>query len=291
MYDNKKQELDRLEIFLDNRNEIAKHNQRYANKEVSYSTSTNEFSDLTDVEFLDMMTMSNLNASEIEYDVTFIGAANVMLPKFVDWRSKGAVTKVKSQGHCGSCWTFSATGALEGQQFRKTGKLVSLSEQNLLDCSQANGCKGGKKGHAFAYIKENGGIDTEKSYSYKGVEGKCHFDKNTVGAKCKGYTSIAKGDEMQLMNAVATVGPIAISICVRRSLRSYHRGVYYEPNCSFNKVNHAVLIVGYGTERGHDYWLVKNSWGKDWGNRGYIKMARNKKNNCGIATAAIYPLV
>ena len=222
-------------------------------------------------------------------------ADNVELPSQTDWRSQGAVTKVKSQGQCGSCWAFSVTGALEGQHFRKTGKLVSLSEQNLIDCSKKygnHGCNGGWMNNGFRYIKENGGIDTEDSYAYLGTDHQqCKFRKETIGATSTGYTVIPPNNEKQLLNAVATVGPITVAIQVTSSFQSYHGGVYYEPRCDPKKLNHAVLIVGYGSEGGHDYWLVKNSWGTSWGQEGYIKMARNKNNNCGIASAASYPLV
>lgn len=224
---------------------------------------------------------------------TFIYADNVELPTAIDWRSN-AVTPVKHQGKCGSCWSFSTTGALEGQHFRKNKKLVSLSEQNLVDCSKKgnHGCSGGWMNTAFQYIKDNGGIDTEKSYPYLGTDTqKCKFSKSSIGATCTGFTSIATADEKQLMNAVATVGPIAVAIQVTRSFQTYQSGVYYEVGCDPRKLNHAVLIVGYGTEGSNDYWLVKNSWGTQWGQDGYIKMSRNKNNNCGIASAASYPLV
>ena len=202
---------------------------------------------------------------------------------------------MKNQGQCGSCWSFSTTGSLEGQHFRKNNKLVSLSEQNLVDCSKAHGnhgCKGGWMNTAFEYIKQNGGIDTEQSYPYLGTDvGECKFSKSSIGATCTGYTSIKAGDEEQLKNAAATIGPIAVAIQVTSSFQSYHSGVYYEPACNPNQLNHAVLVVGYGNEGGHDYWLVKNSWGQGFGQDGYIKMARNKGNNCGIASAASYPLV
>ncbi|CAO1340688.1 unnamed protein product [Diamesa tonsa] len=291
VYDSQKEEIARLRIFLNNRKEIAKNNQKFAHHEVSYEMGTNQFSDLTTTEFLDMMTVKDLKLSEIKYDVTFIGAANVDLPSAVDWRTKGAVTPVKNQGHCGSCWTFSVTGAMEGQQFRKNNKLVSLSEQNLLDCSKSNGCKGGWMNNAFDYIKRNGGIDTEQSYPYRGVEGRCAFNKKNVGAICRGFSNIPRGNEESLKNAVATKGPIAVAINVGHSFQSYHSGVYYERACNPNQLNHAVLVVGYGSEGGKDYWLVKNSWGGGWGQDGYIKMARNKGNNCGIASAASFPLV
>ena len=205
------------------------------------------------------------------------------------------MTPVKNQGICGSCWAFSATGSLEGQYFRKNNKLVSLSEQNLIDCSKEhgnNGCEGGFSNLGFDYIKENGGIETEESYPYyRTDEQECKFNEKSIAATCTGYMSIKTGDEENLKNAVATIGPIAVAIQVTSSFVFYRSGVYYEPGCDPSKLNHAGLVVGYGNERGQDYWLVKNSWGENWGQDGYIKMARNKGNNCGIVSAASYPLV
>ncbi|GIZ03445.1 cathepsin L [Caerostris extrusa] len=154
------------------------------------------------------------------------------------------------------------------------------------------GCEGGWMDQGFDYIKKNKGIDTEESYPYTAQDGTCHFKKADVGATVTGYVDIPTGDEEALKQAVATIGPISVAIdAAHESFQTYQDGIYVEPECTTDQLDHAVLAVGYGTEDGSDYWLVKNSWGTTWGIKGYIKMARNKNNQCGIATKASYPLV
>ena len=147
--------------------------------------------------------------------------------------------------------------------------------------------------NAFRYIKANGGIDTEASYPYKAEDEKCHYKPKNKGATDRGFVDIATGNENQLQKAVATVGPVSVAIdASHQSFQLYAGGVYYEPECSPEQLDHGVLAVGYGTDdNGNDYWIVKNSWGDSWGAQGYILMARNRDNNCGIATQASYPLV
>ncbi|XP_053970902.1 procathepsin L [Hylaeus anthracinus] len=292
----------RMKIFLDNKHKIAKHNGNYEMKKVSYKLKMNKYGDMLHHEFVNTLNGFNksinhqLRFERLPLSATFIEPANVELPEVVDWREQGAVTPVKDQGHCGSCWAFSTTGALEGQHFRRTGVLVSLSEQNLIDCSGKygnNGCQGGMMDQAFQYIKDNGGVDTEITYPYEAENDKCRYNPKNSGAGDVGFTDIPQGNEKKLKAAIATVGPVSVAIdASHSSFQFYSEGVYYEPECSSEDLDHGVLAVGYGTdEDGQDYWLVKNSWGETWGDKGYIKMARNKMNHCGIATTASYPLV
>lgn len=168
-----------------------------------------------------------------------------------------------------SCWAFSTTGALEGQHFRKTKRLVSLSEQNLIDCSSAygnEGCDGGWIDSAFQYIKDNGGIDSENSYPYKAKERACKYKKKTSAADLRGFVNIPEGDEEQLMAAIATIGPISVAIdSSHESFQFYSGGVYYEPKChrSADQLDHAMLAVGFSTDKKRkEYFIVKNSWGE-----------------------------
>uniref|UniRef100_A0A804MNM4 Peptidase C1A papain C-terminal domain-containing protein n=1 Tax=Zea mays TaxID=4577 RepID=A0A804MNM4_MAIZE len=222
-------------------------------------------------------------------------AAAAAMPETKDWREDGIVSPVKNQGHCGSCWTFSTTGALEAAYTQATGKAISLSEQQLVDCGFAFnnfGCKGGLPSQAFEYIKYNGGLDTEESYPYQGVNGICQFKAENVGVKVLDSVNITLGAEDELKDAVGLVRPVSVAFEVISGFRLYKTGVYTSDHCGTTPmdVNHAVLAVGYGVENGVPYWLIKNSWGADWGDEGYFKMEMGK-NMCGVATCASYPVV
>jgi cathepsin L len=277
----------RYSVFRSNLDFIEKHN----SEGHSFTVGVNEYADLTLHEFVQNMNgLIVTRDAQGELHVPDLNAD----PETVDWRPLGYVTPIKNQGQCGSCWSFSATGSTEGVHFKATGQLVSLSEQNLVDCSKSygnNGCNGGLMDDAFKYIIANKGLDTEASYPYTAKDGVCHFTAADVGATISSFKDVPKGDENALMDAVATVGPISVAIdAAHSSFQLYKSGVYFEPACSPTRLDHGVLAVGYGSITGSDYWLVKNSWGMTWGDQGYIMMSRNKNNNCGIATMSSYPV-
>lgn len=290
----------RFKIFEANYKKVEMHNYLHTKGLKNYQLGLNEYADLEHAEFVKFMNgllpRNHTQRNSLDFVSYMAPLVQITVPDAVDWRSKGYVTPVKNQGRCGSCWSFSTTGALEGQHFRKTGKLVSLSEQNLVDCSGKygnNGCNGGLMDYAFQYVKENDGIDTEESYPYRAEQGKCHFKSSNIGATDSGFVDIPEGDEEKLKEAVASVGPISIAIdASHESFQLYSSGVYHEPGCHSDRLDHGVLVIGYGTTQdGQDYWIVKNSWGPTWGQGGYVYMSRNKGNQCGVASQASYPIV
>eukprot|EP01099_Mayorella_cantabrigiensis_P005873 TRINITY_DN4786_c0_g1_i1.p1 TRINITY_DN4786_c0_g1~~TRINITY_DN4786_c0_g1_i1.p1 ORF type:complete len:289 (-),score=71.26 TRINITY_DN4786_c0_g1_i1:84-848(-) len=219
------------------------------------------------------------------------------LPDSVDWRTKGVVNPVKDQGSCGSCWAFGAIGAVESQYAIQTGSLVSLSEQQLVDCSweRAHGCHGGWAQWAFDWMIKNQGLALESTYSYLGQNSWCKSYDKTSPVNVTGYYNVTSGDETALKEAVS-LQPVTVAIDASQlSFRFYSEGVYYEKDCKNDEesLDHVVLVVGYGVQDQTEehYWIVKNSWSTYWGNNGFIWMARDKGNNCGIATDATFPTV
>jgi cathepsin L len=251
----------------------------------------NKFADLTNAEYRKFYLGTKITVDPST--LTFVDSPTAVTR---DWRTSGAVTPIKDQGQCGSCWSFSTTGSVEGAHFQATKKLVSLSEQNLMDCSTAygnQGCNGGLMDSAFRYIIANKGIDTEASYPYTAKDGtSCRFSTANIGATIKSYTDVASKNEAALVKAI-DINPVSVAIdASKTSFQLYKAGVYYEPACSSTSLDHGVLAVGYGvTDDGAAtaYYIVKNSWGTGWGMNGYINMSRNRNNNCGIATSASYP--
>uniref|UniRef100_A0A1J3GGP8 Putative cysteine proteinase n=3 Tax=Noccaea caerulescens TaxID=107243 RepID=A0A1J3GGP8_NOCCA len=222
-------------------------------------------------------------------------SAGDVLPKSVDWRNEGAMTEVKDQGHCRSCWAFSAVGAVEGLNKIVTGELVTLSEQDLINCNKENnGCGGGKVETAYKFIVNNGGLGTNNDYPYEAVNGVCdgHLKENNKNViMIDGYENLPANNELALRKAVAHQPVTAVIDSSSREFQLYESGVF-DGTCGTN-LNHGVVVIGYGTENGRDYWIVRNSWGNTWGEAGYMKMARNIANPrglCGIAMRASYPL-
>ncbi|XAR50269.1 Zingipain [Bertholletia excelsa] len=217
------------------------------------------------------------------------------VPPSVDWRKKGAVTPVKDQGQCGSCWAFSTVAAVEGINKIKTNKLVSLSEQELIDCDtkQNQGCDGGLMDLAFDFINQKGGLTTEDDYPYRAEDGTCNVSKeNSPSVSIDGHENVPENDENALLKVVASQ-PVSVAIDAGSSdFQFYSEGVF-TGDCG-TELNHGVAIVGYGaTLDGTKYWVVKNSWGPEWGEKGYIRMQRGisaEEGLCGIAMEASYPI-
>lgn len=279
----------RYEVFTENVKLIRSAN----NKDLPYRLGLNKFADWTWEEFRRHSLGADQNCS-----ATLKGnhkLTDEALPLSKDWRDEGIVSAVKNQGHCGSCWTFSTTGSLEAAYAQAYGKNISLSEQQLVDCARAFnnfGCNGGLPSQAFQYIKYNGGLDTEEAYPYTAKDGECKFSSENVGIQVVDSVNITQGSEVELKHAVAFVRPVSVAFEVVSGFRFYKKGVYTSDTCGSTSmdVNHAVLAVGYGVENGTSYWLIKNSWGDDWGDSGYFKMEMGK-NMCGVATCASYPVV
>ncbi|CAF3392478.1 unnamed protein product [Rotaria socialis] len=300
------EEIHRFKIFANHVKMIIKHNVEHDLGLHTFRLGINKFATLTNEEFRQQYNGyrrpkdSRKQYSDIRHSHIF-SASYTTLPVSIDWRDRGIVTPVKDQAQCGSCWAFSTTGALEGFHARSSGKLVSLSEQQLVDCSSHwgnNGCNGGLMDNAFKYVHENKGIDDESTYPYVGKdEAACKFRRKSVASTCDGFVDIPQGNETALQEALAFQGPVSVAIdASQESFQFYVSGVYADEKCSSENLDHGVLAVGYGVTNDpvkgqQEYYIVKNSWSAAWGDKGFIKLARNKNNMCGISSAASYPIV
>ncbi|KAI1723209.1 papain family cysteine protease domain-containing protein [Ditylenchus destructor] len=205
------------------------------------------------------------------------------------------MSPVRNQGNCGSCWAISAAAALESHyQMALETESIQLSPQQLLDCaSDHDGCQGASVNKAFRYAKRNNGIEDETSYPYMALSGDCHIDstENWRNVRISNTKKLHDMDENDLKDTLAEVGPIVVAIDANApSFSLYSGGVYYDPECT-EDVNHAVLLVGYGSDQYGEYWLIKNSWGTAWGEEGYLRLARNRDNHCGVAVECSYPVI
>ncbi|KAJ4459671.1 putative Cysteine proteinase 3 [Paratrimastix pyriformis] len=281
----------RFNVFKNNLDYIEKFNAQ--NNGVVLAM--NQFGDLSHEEFRSLYLSTPMEGMHVQAK-PYVNSG-VKAPAAVDWRDKNAVTPVKDQGQCGSCWAFSTVAGIEGAWAIAKNQLVSLSEQQLVDCATSygnEGCNGGLMTEGIQYVIDNKGIDTEACYPYKAVDGKCKYSTSCIGATVSGMYNVTEGSETDLADAVATRGPVSIAIdASHMSFQFYSTGVYDEKACSAYSLDHGVTLVGYGTDSksGKNYWIVKNSWGASWGQKGYIWMVKDKKNQCGEASMATVPIV
>jgi len=290
-------ELQRMKTYGANKAYIARHNAEADAGKHSYWLAVNKYADLTHDQFRAQM-LGHKKPSSRSTGTPF-QSSGLKAPESKDWRDEGAVTQVKDQGQCGSCWAFSTTGTLEGQWKLAGNDMVELSEQQLMDCSGSYGnlaCQGGEMYTAMQYVVDNGGIMSEADYPYetKTHLRRCLWDASKVAAKAKSFTRIDTEVESDLEEAVGTVGPVSVAMDASHfDFQLYSHGIYHNPNCMTANadLDHGVLAVGYGEEADGKYWIVKNSWGPSWGEEGFFKMTRDGSNMCGIATDCMYPAV
>ena len=283
----------RFQVFKTNLLSIIEHN---AVNTQNFTLSVNQFSDLTPEEFKTLYVRglkTSVSATVGSYGCKTYTSTASSAPASLDWRQKGAVTSVKDQGQCGSCWTFSSTGASEGAWAISTGKLIDLSEQQLVDCATgvaygSHGCNGGQMEGADKYLIANGQCSLA-SYPYTAKDGKCQ--PCSAVARFTSCSDVKPNDQVSLKGAV-TMGPVSVALSAdSRYFQSYSGGILDATAC-YTELNHGVLITGYGTDNGKKYWTVKNSWGTTWGEQGYVRILRSESTNdagiCGIAMDPSY---
>jgi len=299
------EENQRKKIFSDNLHKIAAHNSEARQGKHTFTMGLNEFTDKTTEEMSKMKgyrpatrtsAVHNSRAKRQAMMPTYYNTVPVTdLPATVDWVDQGWVGPVQDQGQCGSCWAFSAAASLSAQYYNKTKTFVLLSEQNLVDCTTYlgnGGCNGGAFQYAFEYVMDVG-MDSLASYPYTSVDGTCVYSAANLVTMDNGWRNIATYSEPALQQAVAEVGPVSVGINAGlESFQLYEGGVYAPSGCDPNALDHAVVVVGYGvTDEGQAYWLIQNSWGTSWGMEGFMMMARNDNNMCGIASDAGFPVI
>lgn len=315
-YTTEEEKMERLKVWMANNERIESHNNQLPKPK--FTLGHNEYSDLTEDEFSQRFKLGKYSgtAERAKYDAQKLvnnqAEARIArhlnedqmpleLPDYVNWIALGGVTDVKNQGACGSCWAFSTTGALEGAKFVKTGELVPLSEQNLLDCDHTDmGCSGGLMDNAFKFDEKSGGLCSEVDYPYEAKQGKVCNPMNCTdvpGSIVSTFYDVPAGNEKSLLAAIA-MQPISVAIQADQFVFQFYKGgVLTDDSCGkAGQLDHGVLAVGYGSdlETNEPYFMVKNSWGETWGEDGYIRLSRNSKNSygmCAILKMASYPEV
>jgi cathepsin L len=300
------EDAQRRAYWQQNVNEINAHNERAKAGQETYTKGVNEYSDLSFEEFshiyLNARSQRNLtNVPGAKGRTTSAVKTTVNIPASLDLRNTGYVGAIKNQGSCGSCYAFSVVASLEGAYYYKYKRSIILSEQNIIDCSRVtSGCNGGNTAYAFSFIISNGGIDTASSYPLvsSSVAQSCKFNKATVGTTMSYYNYDASsygssaGNELFMQQLVALYGPISVMLYASSNFQNYKSGVFKDNICNMGSINHAVTVVGYGTDSvAGAYWIIRNQWGTGWGESGYMRMARNRGNMCYVSSFMLFPTV
>jgi C1A family cysteine protease len=310
-YSNPTEEGSRRAIRHQNIQRIHQHNDEANRGLQSYTLAQNEFSDWTPAEYQKLLGYKQLTLGSTAGRRRRRAASQPIMPVYsntvkvsnlsttVNWTTYGWVGPVMDQGQCGSCWAYSSIGAIEAQYRNRTQTWAQLSPQNLIDCSTSAGnlgCDGGNMDNSFWYVQTNG-IESLADYpdvsNITGLSNEtCKFNSSKSVTKIISWRDVRSGSEPALQQAVALVGPITAAIDASlTSFQLYSSGVYTPTGCSTTALNHAILVIGYGVSGTKPYWLIKNSWGTGWGMGGYMMMARNSNNKCGIASAASFPVI
>lgn len=298
----------RKSIFFDTLHTITSHNVKYKLKMTSFRIGLNQVADKTFKEFLEMNplneTMKQIMEAELEklefnpyenFNFSFPAGEADELPKSFDWREFGAVSRVKDQQECSACYAMAAIGALESQIFIRTRKLLDLSEQEVVDCARNYSnfqCHTGVSFRVFDFIKDRGALSSTVDYPYEGRPGECRAEARRMKIELKGFGSVddySSSSDETIMHALMMKGPLVVGLGVaHETFMRYVSGIYSEPACP-PRPNHAGLLVGFGSENGEDFWIIKNSWGETWGELGFMRLSRNL--TCQFSSTAIYPIL
>eukprot|EP01135_Chromosphaera_perkinsii_P008232 Nk52_evm1s1198 gene=Nk52_evmTU1s1198 len=320
-YSNPKEEQYRKEVYANNVKYIEDFNSR---RNRMFNMSVNQFADLKHNEFVKRklyLEPFDVKTSPQRNVASYLNKETSKPPDYVDWSYRKAVSSIKDEGECRSSWAFAAAGAVEGQETLTNGRLLDVSTQQLIDCSSIGkkgnrGCDGGRPTTAFKYLQGQGAM-ADKDYMYRADYGSCSADVSKYAVNVTRFYEVPRFNESALKQAVAVVGPLAVMIdASQRSFQFYHEGIYYDPSCKRSSVNHAMLIIGYGIESNHGaknfapqeslkspvgtfshksqrapFWLLKGSWGRSWGQNGFLKLINSDYNECGISSFASFPVV
>ncbi|KAG5443675.1 Plastin-2 [Clonorchis sinensis] len=300
VYSDAEESSKRLNVFCENFLYVRRHNNAYEEGTESFKLGINQFADRTREETQHACGGEAVFPNSRE-SVSAYRKISAVPPKSIDWRMYGAVTPIRAQGSCGSCWAFSAAAAMESHHFLHYRWLYTLSPQQLIDCSLMygnHGCNGGNAQLAFMYVQHGGGIECEVDYPYVSdrtlrPNPYCRLEAHKVAVRVSGAVALPLYDEDALTQAVGLLGPVAIMVnSSPQDFVKYEYDIYDDPACgtTLREVDHAMLLVGYGEEGGIPYWLIKNSWGDHWGENGYMRMRRGV-NRCAVASYAVYPLL